>query len=108
MQTRGDRDVYPIATIPSLQVMGQYNDDECTLLMRVYHDTTKHGCDHLNAANRTCIHLKKRRLAICMPRFVVDHNIENFLVCDAASWVAAAMVSELRVHAAANVVELFV
>ncbi|GFW91961.1 hypothetical protein TNCV_2152411 [Trichonephila clavipes] len=41
-------------------------------------------------------------------RFVVDHTIEDAPVYDAASRVAAAMASELRVHAAANVVELFV
>ncbi|GFV52973.1 HTH_48 domain-containing protein [Trichonephila clavipes] len=40
-------------------------------------------------------------------RFVVDHTIQDASVCDAASSVAAAMVSELRVNAAANVVELF-
>ncbi|GFX28553.1 hypothetical protein TNCV_1153611 [Trichonephila clavipes] len=40
--------------------------------------------------------------------FVVDHIIEDAFAGDAASRVAAAMVSELRVHAAANVVELFV
>ncbi|GFT22409.1 hypothetical protein TNCV_3273811 [Trichonephila clavipes] len=41
-------------------------------------------------------------------RFVVDHTIEDTLICDAASRVAAALISELRVHAAANVIELFV
>ncbi|GFV14635.1 transposable element Tc1 transposase [Trichonephila clavipes] len=41
-------------------------------------------------------------------RFVVDHAIEDAPVCDAASRVAAVMVSELRVHDAADVVELFV
>ncbi|GFT46991.1 DDE_Tnp_IS1595 domain-containing protein [Trichonephila clavipes] len=40
--------------------------------------------------------------------FVVDHTIEDAPDCDAASREAAAMVSELRVHAAASVVELFV
>ncbi|GFW13754.1 hypothetical protein TNCV_2105781 [Trichonephila clavipes] len=39
--------------------------------------------------------------------FVVDHTIENAPICDAASRVAAAMVSELRNHVAASVVELF-
>ncbi|GFU91279.1 hypothetical protein TNCV_4717931 [Trichonephila clavipes] len=32
--------------------------------MCVHHDVAKHGCDHLDAVNRTWIHLKKRRLAI--------------------------------------------
>ncbi|GFT93701.1 hypothetical protein TNCV_499781 [Trichonephila clavipes] len=41
-------------------------------------------------------------------KFVVDHTIEDAPVCDAASKVAASMVSELRVHTIANVVELFV
>ncbi|GFV95256.1 hypothetical protein TNCV_4586311 [Trichonephila clavipes] len=41
-------------------------------------------------------------------RFVVDHTIEDVPVCDAESGVAAAMVSELRVHVTANVVELSV
>ncbi|GFU50631.1 hypothetical protein TNCV_235931, partial [Trichonephila clavipes] len=41
-------------------------------------------------------------------RFVVDHAIEDTSVCDAASIVVAAIVSKLRVHAAANVIELFV
>ncbi|GFS86014.1 hypothetical protein TNCV_1220041 [Trichonephila clavipes] len=41
-------------------------------------------------------------------RFVVNHTIEDAPTFDAASRVAAAMVSELRVYAAANIVELFV
>ncbi|GFX62572.1 hypothetical protein TNCV_4867351 [Trichonephila clavipes] len=41
-------------------------------------------------------------------RFVIDHTIEDLSVCDAASRVAAAIVSELRVHTYANVVEQFV
>ncbi|GFV30048.1 hypothetical protein TNCV_1194951 [Trichonephila clavipes] len=41
-------------------------------------------------------------------RFVVNHTIEHRPVGDTASRVAAAMVSKLRVHAATNVVELFV
>ncbi|GFU06680.1 hypothetical protein TNCV_4352701 [Trichonephila clavipes] len=40
--------------------------------------------------------------------FVVDHTIEDAPVCDATSRVAAAMISELRFHAAANVVNLSV
>ncbi|GFX13575.1 putative DD41D transposase [Trichonephila clavipes] len=40
--------------------------------------------------------------------FVVDHTIEDSPVCDAAPRVAEVMVSELRVHATANVVEPFV
>ncbi|GFX05485.1 hypothetical protein TNCV_1008071 [Trichonephila clavipes] len=40
--------------------------------------------------------------------FVVDHIIEDAPVCDAASREAESMGSELRVHAAAKIVELFV
>ncbi|GFW77302.1 hypothetical protein TNCV_924181 [Trichonephila clavipes] len=40
-------------------------------------------------------------------RFVVDHITEDVPVCDAVSRVATAMVSELKVHAAANIVELY-
>ncbi|GFW28463.1 hypothetical protein TNCV_4641281 [Trichonephila clavipes] len=88
--------------------MGQYDDDECKLPMCFRYDAIKHGCDHLDAVNRTWIHLKKEHLTIRAPRFIVDHTIEDAPVCDPASRVAATMVSELRVHAAANVVELFV
>ncbi|GFX01621.1 hypothetical protein TNCV_3971211 [Trichonephila clavipes] len=76
--------------------------------MCVYHNATKHGCDHLDAVNRAWIHLRKLRLAIRVPRFIVDHTIEDAPVCDAASRVAAVMVSELRAHAGANVIELYV
>ncbi|GFU30649.1 hypothetical protein TNCV_3031601 [Trichonephila clavipes] len=88
--------------------MGQYDDDESTLLMCVHHDAAKHGCDYLGAVNRTCIHLKKSRLAIRGSKFVVDHTIEDAPVRHAAPRVAAALVSKLRIHAAANFVELFV
>ncbi|GFV51189.1 transposable element Tcb2 transposase [Trichonephila clavipes] len=40
--------------------------------------------------------------------FVIDNTIGDNPICDAASNVATAMVSELRVHAAANACELFV
>ncbi|GFV91840.1 hypothetical protein TNCV_2975121 [Trichonephila clavipes] len=70
--------------------------------MIVHHEAAKHGGDHLNAVNRTLIHLRKRRLTISAPKFVIDHTIKDAPVCDAASRVAAAMVSKLRVHAAAN------
>ncbi|GFW05002.1 hypothetical protein TNCV_597961 [Trichonephila clavipes] len=76
--------------------------------MYVHRDAAKHGCDHFDAVNITWIPLKKRRVNICVPRFVVDHTIEDAHVCDLASRVATAMVSELRVHAAANVLDLFV
>ncbi|GFV38155.1 hypothetical protein TNCV_709781 [Trichonephila clavipes] len=56
--------------------------------MCIHHDATKHECDHLDAVNR--------------------YVVEDAPVFDAASMVAAAMVSELRVHAVANIIELFV
>ncbi|GFW89873.1 hypothetical protein TNCV_2425301 [Trichonephila clavipes] len=43
-----------------------------------------------------------------LPMFVVDPTNEDAPAGDAASRVAAALVSELRVHAATNVVELYV
>ncbi|GFW41309.1 hypothetical protein TNCV_1003021 [Trichonephila clavipes] len=75
--------------------------------MHIHHDTVKHGCDHLDAVNRTWIYLKKRRIANSTPRFIIDPTNENTPVCDAVSRVAAAMVSKLRVHAAVNIIELF-
>ncbi|GFY34719.1 hypothetical protein TNCV_4702001 [Trichonephila clavipes] len=74
--------------------------------MCVHHDTSKHGCHHFGAVNRTRIHLKKSSLVIRVTRFIVDYTIEGAPVCDAASSVAAAMVSKLRIHAVANVVDL--
>ncbi|GFU05614.1 hypothetical protein TNCV_3292071 [Trichonephila clavipes] len=68
------------------------------------HRCTKQGCDHLDVVNEVWIHAKKGRLAIRAPRFVIDHTIEDAPVIDASSRVTTAMVSELRVHAAANVV----
>ncbi|GFX55310.1 hypothetical protein TNCV_3968641 [Trichonephila clavipes] len=40
--------------------------------------------------------------------FVVDRTIEDAPISDAESRLASAIVSELRVHAAENIVELFV
>ncbi|GFW95880.1 hypothetical protein TNCV_1625401 [Trichonephila clavipes] len=36
--------------------------------MCVHHKTTKHGCNHFDAINRTWIHLNKWRHAIRQPR----------------------------------------
>ncbi|GFV91843.1 hypothetical protein TNCV_2975151 [Trichonephila clavipes] len=88
--------------------MGQYDDDECTLSICFHHDAAKHGCDYLDTVNRTWCHLKKGHFAIRAPRIVVDHTINDVPVCVAALRLAAAMISELRVHAAAYVVDLFV
>ncbi|GFV01950.1 hypothetical protein TNCV_4979011 [Trichonephila clavipes] len=76
--------------------------------MCVHHDAAKHGCDHLDVVNRNWIHLKKGCLATRTSRFVVDHIFEDAPICDAASRVTSDKVSELRFHASANVVELFV
>ncbi|GFX78864.1 hypothetical protein TNCV_4158341 [Trichonephila clavipes] len=65
--------------------MGQYDDDECSLPMCVHHNTAKYGYNHLDAVNRTWIHLKKRYFTIRAPKFVVEHAIEDAPVCDVAS-----------------------
>ncbi|GFY01918.1 hypothetical protein TNCV_4796401 [Trichonephila clavipes] len=89
-------------------MMGQEHNDECTRPMCAHHDASKHGCGHLDSVKRTWIHLKNGRLAIRVSGFVVDLTIQDTPVYDATSKIIAAMVSELRVHAAAKVVELLV
>ncbi|GFU36085.1 hypothetical protein TNCV_2342991 [Trichonephila clavipes] len=84
--------------------MGQYDSDECMLPMYFHHDATKHGFNHFDAVNRTWIHQKKWHLVICAPKFTVAHTP----VSNAASRLAAVIVSEPTVHAAANVIKLFV
>ncbi|GFV73883.1 hypothetical protein TNCV_3574421 [Trichonephila clavipes] len=37
--------------------MGQYDDGKCTLTMCCFHDGAKDGCGHIDALNRTWIHL---------------------------------------------------
>ncbi|GFV95273.1 hypothetical protein TNCV_4586481 [Trichonephila clavipes] len=71
------------------------------------HDAAKHGCDHLDAVSRTVNNVNKMASRHSCTSFDVDHTIEDAPVCDAASRVAAAMVSELRVYVAENVIELF-
>ncbi|GFY24180.1 hypothetical protein TNCV_1012331 [Trichonephila clavipes] len=88
--------------------MGQYDDDECMLPMDVHLDATGHGCDHLDAVNSAWIQLEVSCLSIRTPGFIVDLTAENAHICDAASRVAATIVSKLRVPVTANVVELFV
>ncbi|GFW66045.1 transposable element Tc3 transposase [Trichonephila clavipes] len=88
--------------------MGCFDDHERMLPTCVHHDFTIQGCAHLDTVNRIWIHLKKGLLTIPAPRFLVDHTIEDIPLCDAAAGLATSMVTELRVHAAANVVELFV
>ncbi|GFX84741.1 hypothetical protein TNCV_725481 [Trichonephila clavipes] len=36
-------------SMPSCQVIGQYDDDECSLSIHVHHDATKQECDYLDA-----------------------------------------------------------
>ncbi|GFW57145.1 hypothetical protein TNCV_540621 [Trichonephila clavipes] len=88
--------------------MGQHGDDEYTLPVYIHHDAAKHGCNRLDAVNRTWIPLKKGRLTIPALRFIIYHSSEDASVYDATSKAAAAMVSKLKVHAAANVFELLV
>ncbi|GFW92899.1 hypothetical protein TNCV_3495321 [Trichonephila clavipes] len=56
----------------------------------------------------SCLNVGICRAQIKGRCFVVDDTIEDAPLCGAASRVAAAMVFELRVHAAANVIEQFV
>ncbi|GFS47084.1 hypothetical protein TNCV_2052801 [Trichonephila clavipes] len=88
--------------------MGQYDYEEYMLPKYVHHDATNHGYPHFDAVNRTWIHLKRDILPFMRPvSSLITHTIDDTFVCDAAS-LAEAMVSELRVRAAANVSELFV
>ncbi|GFW26211.1 hypothetical protein TNCV_3397071 [Trichonephila clavipes] len=73
--------------------------------MWVLQDAAKHGCDHLDALDRTRINMKK---CLTIRVIFVHRTIEETPLCDTASRVAAAMVLKLRIHAAANVVELFI
>ncbi|GFV55603.1 hypothetical protein TNCV_1820901 [Trichonephila clavipes] len=82
--------------VPSLQVMSQNDDDEYTLSMCVPHDAFKYVCDYLDY------------LSIRTPSIDVNRTIEDAPICDAASRVAAPMVSKLRVHATTNVIKTFV
>ena len=41
-----------------LEVMGQYVDKECTLERTVFHDSTKHRCNHHDAVKMIYICLK--------------------------------------------------
>ncbi|GFS93041.1 hypothetical protein TNCV_532451 [Trichonephila clavipes] len=88
--------------------MGQYDDDECTLPISVHCDATEHRCDHHDADKKNPDSSEIMTSHHSCIRFVDDPTIEDSPVCGAASRVVAVMVSELRVHAAANVVELFV
>ncbi|GFT23714.1 hypothetical protein TNCV_3511761 [Trichonephila clavipes] len=93
--------------MPSLEMMGKYGDDECMLPMCVHHDATIHRYDLLDTVNRNWIHVIGLTFpASYEPRFVFDHTIEDAFIYDAASRISEAIVSEMSIHAAANVVEL--
>ena len=79
----------------------------CTLVTYVLRSTAKYEYDHHDSLNKFKIRLHARHLAIPASRFVFEHIIDCPHVCDVANRVAKAIVVELTVHAAANVVELF-
>ncbi|GFW79693.1 hypothetical protein TNCV_4361191 [Trichonephila clavipes] len=87
-------------------MIGQYDDGERTRPMWVHHDVVKHGRDHIDAVNRTCIHLKKGRLVIRVPRLVIDHTIEDAPLCGVMSSCSHGLRAESPYHA--NVVKLSV
>ena len=89
-----------------LQVVDQYEAVECTLATCVHNDTSKHECNHHDAVNIIDLRLRTRRHAIPASRFVLEYTIEGAPVCDVASKGTKAVVSELTVHAVANVMEL--
>ena len=72
------------------------------------HDADKLECDYYNAAKKIEIRLETRHHAILELKIVVEHATKDALVSDVSSRVVETMVTELIVHAAANVVELFV
>ena len=84
--------------------MGQY-DVESSLATCVLHDAAKHGDEHHDAVKRIGILLKTQGHAIISSKCVVEHSIEG---CDASSRIDKAMVANLRIHAAANIIKLFV
>ena len=87
----------------TLQMLSQYDDVKCTLVILVFHDATKHGCDHHCAVNSIEFCLKTRHHTIPASRFVVEQTIGGSLLSDGASRVV-----EVMVDAASNFVELLV
>ena len=65
-------------------------------------------CHQHDNVKRIEIQLKTGRHDIPVTRFVVEHPIEGFPVCDETSRIAEDMVAELIDHAFSNVVILFV
>ncbi|GFX13298.1 hypothetical protein TNCV_2907211 [Trichonephila clavipes] len=78
------------------------------LPMCVHHDAAKHGLDHLDAhpCKQNLDSFEKMTFHHSCSRFVVDYTTKDALLCDAVTTVAAAIVTELRVHTIANVVKL--
>ena len=52
-------------------------------------------------------HLKAWHHAIPVSKFIIEHTIEGAPVCDVVSRVVKVIVAELKVHAEANIVKLF-
>ena len=83
--------------------MGLYDDEEKILL-----DDIKHGYDHHDPVDKITIYEKTQIYGILACMSIVEKIIEDSPVCYVAQKVAEAMVTEMTVHATANVVELFV
>ena len=96
--------MYPTAS----HARGQREDVEFTLTRSDLNDAAKHRCYHHNAANRIEIPLKARSHVIPESKFMVENTNECALVQNTTAVVLEAMVLELIVHAAANIVEMFV
>ena len=94
--------------IQSLQVKNLCGDNKCTPSTCVLHDVSKNSCNPLDVVNRIEIHMKIWFFTTSGSKYVVIYIIEGAPVCDVAYRVAEAMTAELRVHAAASVIQLFV
>ena len=105
MWTREGRGVYPMA--PHITTSGDGSIRWCPMQC-AFSWWRQTRSDHHDAVNRIYIRLKKRRHSIPPYRIVVKHIIESSFVWDISTKVTEAKVVELIVHAAENVVELFV
>ena len=92
----------------SLQVIDQIDDVKCTLASCAVDVAAKYECDHQGNAKRIVIRLKMLRQADPASTFSVEHISKSAPVCDVASREDESIVLQLTVHAAANVIELFV
>ena len=70
------------------------------------YDDPKHGCEHNEAVNRIQVYLKTQRDGIPVSRFGPEDTIEGFPISNKASALIKAIVANLKVHAAVNVVKL--